>query len=137
MKQYTTLDLELINSGIYTKRELAEILERTEVAIQSIAKRLNLKPKTNKISKYEIEFITNNKRRGNLWIAKSLGITKNRAAYIQQKLGLASKNEFWTEEDSQFLLDNKKNMTDDELSRVLGRTRSAVSNRLRKLGAKR
>ncbi|MGL5964547.1 MAG: hypothetical protein ACRCZ2_09185 [Fusobacteriaceae bacterium] len=138
MKQYTTLDLELIGSGEYTTKELSEILERSEKSIYAVAKNHSLKYKTQKIKQSEIDFIKKyDKRKTCRWIADWLGIDIKRVYHIRFKLGKRSKIRLWTPEEDKFIMDNIERFTNQQLAVELNRTKSAVISRNWKLGAKR
>ncbi|MGL5050887.1 MAG: hypothetical protein ACRC6E_09735 [Fusobacteriaceae bacterium] len=85
---YTTLDLELINSGKYTIKELASILGRTENGIYAVAVRCNLKYKSNTVTKEEEELILKYKGKKLSEISSITGIGKKRVGYIRTKLGV-------------------------------------------------
>ncbi|WP_330111946.1 hypothetical protein VSU16_04640 [Cetobacterium somerae] len=89
---YTSLDIELIGSGQYSRMELAEIFNTTPGAITQVLRRNNLKNNSRKNSHYseeEMNFVKKNWIKANdKEMANFLKTTISRVKSIRRKLGL-------------------------------------------------
>lgn len=101
---YTSLDIKLIGSGQYSRKELAEIFNTTPGAITQTLRRNGLKNNSRRNSHYsndEMNFIKKNWIKANdKEMADFLKITVSRVKSIRIRLGLKRKQRkiMWTPE---------------------------------------
>lgn len=134
-RKWTTGELEVINSGLYTAVELSEVFEVPPENIRSIG---NTYRRTGKRwSSEETEKLLDmlKKRYPKSQICKVL----DRSIHgVNRKLRQLDKNsfKFWTKEELEFLEENYKTMLYKDIAKVLGRTEQSIKRKMENLRSK-
>lgn len=113
--------------------EMSKILNRTECSVEWKLKKLRLFS-GRRFKDYEDEFILKNCHEMSFKnIADRLG---RNACSVRQRaklLGVSPKNRLWSAEDVEFINNNEKYMSIEEMAISLNRSKTAVSQKIRKL----
>lgn len=136
-KYWTTRELEIIDSGLYTSSELAEMFEVKQSDVQNIGKnyKLNYKKMCKKWSKQdEQELLELLKRRcPKSYICQKLGRSINSINNKLRELDMP-RYRLWTTEEEQVVIDNYYYLTFLEISKLLdGRTHISVRRKVQNL----
>lgn len=131
MRKWTIQDKVDLESGEFTMQEFAEVLGVSVYAVRGFVYRNNIKvPRKLNHTKREINTVKGMYRNfTGKEIAEKMGISVNRVNAIAKKVGIVKKTRTnWTYEEDEFIMSNK-NLTNLEMAKIIGKTRSAVSNR--------
>lgn len=131
MRKWTIQDKVDLESGEFTMQEFAEVLGVSVYAVRGFVYRNNIKvPRKLNHTKREINIVKGMYRNfTGKEIAEKMGISVNRVNAIAKKVGIVKKTRTnWTYEEDEFIMSNK-NLTNLEMAKIIGKTRSAVSNR--------
>lgn len=131
MRKWTIQDKVDLESGEFTMQEFAEVLGVSVYAVRGFVYRNNIKvPRKLNHTKREINIVKGMYRNfTGKEIAEKMGISVNRVNAIAKKVGIVKKTRTnWTYEEDEFIMSNK-NITNLEMAKIIGKTRSAVSNR--------
>ncbi|MFD1777971.1 hypothetical protein ACFSFW_04765 [Fredinandcohnia salidurans] len=156
-KTWSETDISFLEEMYETlsNNEIAHFLDRTIGSIERKASKLNLKKPVETIKKNkrkwsseDIEFLkANYKKIPPLEICQSLGISMGNMYRMAKYYGLqesTSSDKFhinsyrpWTEEETNFLIENHLNMTQKEISEFLGRPVSSIIKKKSYIGLKK
>ena len=126
-----------------TERTAAEWAEEFGVSLSTIYRRCDLSGKKTKSTEFwspaKDKFLVENyETMGDKEIAARLGepCTDKMVTTRLRKFGL-KRTPFWDAKKDRFIRDNLRSMSNDDLATLLGTTRSAIVNRIHRLGLKR